>query len=90
MGGKLIASFVSYVIIGIFVAYLASRTVAPGAEYLAVFRVTGTTAWLAHGFAGIHESIWFGRPWSTTVKHLADALLYALLTAGVFGWLWPG
>jgi hypothetical protein len=90
MGGMMVGSFVYYLVVGFVVAYLASRTLATGADYLTVFRVTGTTAWLAYGFAVVPESIWFGRPWRSTVLTLADALLYALLTAGVFGWMWPG
>ena len=35
------------------------------------------------------ESIWKGQAWSTTFKHMFDGFVYALLTAGVFGWLWP-
>jgi hypothetical protein len=35
------------------------------------------------------KSIWFGQPWSATVKDVLDGLIYGLLTAGVFGWLWP-
>lgn len=89
MAPMLVQSFLFYIVVGIVVAYLTSRTLAPGAEYLTVFRVAGTTAWIAYGFAVIHESIWFGRPWSSTVKTLGDGLLYALLTAGVFGWRWP-
>src|SRR6266852_2576847 len=41
--------FVYCLIIGFFVAYLTGRTVAPGAHYLAVFRVAGTAAFLAYG-----------------------------------------
>ena len=33
------------------------------------------------------ESIWFGRSWSMTLKTFLDALIYAVLTGGVFGWL---
>jgi len=33
--------------------------------------------------------IWMGKPWSSVIKDLADALIYGLLSAGVFGWLWP-
>ena len=33
--------------------------------------------------------IWFGRPWSGVFKGFGDALIYALLTGGAFGWLWP-
>ncbi|OGU04185.1 MAG: hypothetical protein A2W29_00380 [Gemmatimonadetes bacterium RBG_16_66_8] len=89
MGGMMARSFVFYVLVAGGVAYLASRTLAPGTEYLQVFRVTGTAAWFAFGFGVIPDSIWFGKPWSSTVKHLADALVYALLLAGTFGWLWP-
>lgn len=89
MGGMMAKSFLYYVIVAGGVAYLASRTLDPGAEYLSVFRVAGTTAWFAFGFGVIPDSIWFGRPWSSTVKHLLDTLLYALLVGGVFGWLWP-
>lgn len=36
------------------------------------------------------DSIWYGRKWSTTLKNTLDGIVYALLTAGTFGWLWPG
>ena len=89
MGSKIMLSFVFYLVISMVVAYLASRTLDPGADYRAVFRVTGTVAWLAYGTATVPDAIWFGRPWSGIVKGLLDALVFALLTAGFFGWLWP-
>ncbi len=89
MGSKITLSVVFYLVISIVVAYLASRTLDPGADYLAVFRVTGTVAWLAYGTATVPDAIWFGRPWSGIVKGLLDALVFGLLTAGFFGWLWP-
>ncbi len=89
MGKYLVLQFLYYLIVGVFVAYVAGRTLAPGTDYLHVFQITGAVAWMAYGFADIPESIWFGRPWSITLKYLADALVFALLTAGVFGWLWP-
>jgi hypothetical protein len=27
--------------------------------------------------------------WGTTIKEVIDGLVYGLLTAGTFGWLWP-
>ena len=89
MGSKVMLSFVFYLVISIFVAYLVGRTLDPGADYLAVFRVTGTVAWLAYGTATVPDAIWFGRPWSGIAKGLGDALVFGLLTAGFFGWLWP-
>jgi hypothetical protein len=87
MGSKLLLSFLYYIGVGILCAYFVTRTVAVDADYLAVYRVAGTVAWIAYGIAYVQDSIWFGRPWSLTLKGMFDALIYALLTGGVFGWL---
>jgi hypothetical protein len=81
--------FLFSVVVGVFVAYLAGRVLPPGADYLQVFRLTGTAAFLAYAFDSWPQSIWFGKKWSTTLKNTLDGLIYALLTAGAFGWLWP-
>ncbi len=86
MGPKLAMTFVYYLVVGIITAYFVSRTVSDGA-YLEVFRVAGATAFVAYGIAYVQDSIWFGRPWSLTSKSLLDALIYGLLTGGIFGWL---
>ena len=76
-------------VIGFFVAYITGRTVAPGVQYLAVFRVAGTVAFLAYGLGGLSNGIWKSQPWSSVIKEAFDGLVYGLLTAGTFGWLWP-
>jgi hypothetical protein len=81
--------FAYCLVISFFVAYLTEHTVAMGAHYLQVFRVVGTAAFLAYGLASISNSIWKGQPSSVTIKEMFDGLIYALLTAGTFGWLWP-
>ena len=81
--------FVYCLLIGFFVAYLTGRTVPPGAQYLAVFRVAGTAAFLAYGLSHLSNGIWKGQMWATTIKEVIDGLVYGLLTAGTFGWLWP-
>lgn len=90
MSKMVLRSLVFYLFVAGTVAYLATRSIPAGADYLAVFRFTGTVAWAAYGFAIIPDAIWFGRPWKTVWKHLADAFLYALLTAGAFAGFWPG
>jgi hypothetical protein len=89
MGRTLVQWFVFVLVISIFVAYLASRTLPPGTDYLQVFRVTGVTALLAYSAAVIPGAIWFGRPWGNVLRDVFDGIVYGLLTAGVFGWLWP-
>jgi hypothetical protein len=88
--GSLLAKWFGFTVaVSVVVAYLAGRTLAPGAEYLDVFRVAGTVAFVAYGVGSWPQSIWFGKKWSTTLKDTFDGLIYALLTAGAFGWLWP-
>ncbi len=89
MGGRCFLSVLYYLIVSGILADVAGRTLAPDTDYLSVFRLAGTVAWLAYGFSRIPESIWSGLPWSQQVKGLIDALVYAMLTAGAFGWLWP-
>ena len=75
--------------ISLMVAYVASAALGAGdQEYLKVFQVTGAVATLAYGGAMFTNSIWFHVPWGNTVRHVLDGLLYGLLTAGFFGWLW--
>jgi len=89
MGKHLVAWFLYSVMVSFFVAYLTGRTVPREAHYLSVFRVAGTAAFLSYAMAHAHSSIWKGEAWSTTLKFYFDGLVYGLLTAGVFGWLWP-
>ncbi|MGI9273221.1 MAG: hypothetical protein ACR2QT_15715 [Woeseiaceae bacterium] len=87
MGPKMFSMLIYFLLVSVICAYIVTRTIAPDADYLAVFRIAGTVAFIANGLAVIPESIWFARPWPMTVKNMFDALVYALLTGGIFGWL---
>jgi hypothetical protein len=89
MGRNLVQWFVFLVVVGIFVAYIASRTLAVGTPYPRVFQIVGATAFIAYVLALCELSIWYRRAWSLTLKSALDGLIYAMLTAGTFGWLWP-
>jgi len=85
----LVQWFVFCLIIGFFTAYLTGHTVAPGANYLVVFRVAGCASFMAYGLGNLSNGIWKGQPWGVTIEEVIDGLIYGLLTAGTFGWLWP-
>ncbi len=89
MAGDLALWFLYSIVVGIFAAYIAGRALEPGAHYLAVFRFAGASAFLGYALALMQNSIWYKRSWSATVKSMFDGLVYALVTAGTFGWLWP-
>ena len=89
MKRNLVLWFLYAVVVNVFAAYIAGRALPPGSVYLAVFRFVGATAFIAYSVALWQMSIWYRRSWSITIKATVDGLIYALLTAGTFGWLWP-
>ena len=89
MAKSLTLWFVYCILVSVFAAYIASRAVGPGTEYLEVFRFAGTTAFIGYALALLQNSIWWQKNWGTTLRGMLDGLIYGLLTAGVFGWLWP-
>lgn len=89
MTKNLIMWFVYSLVVGVFAGYVAGRALPYGTAYLQVFRFAGVAAFLGYAVALWQMSIWYQRSWITTIKATVDGLLYALLTAGVFGWLWP-
>jgi hypothetical protein len=89
MNRSLALWFLYCLVVAVFAGYVACSTLPAGAPYLKVFRVTGTVAFVGYVLALWQMSIWYGRDWITTLKSSVDGLIYAGLTAGVFGWLWP-
>jgi hypothetical protein len=89
MGKSLALWFVYANVVGLFAGYVASRALPPGASYIDVFRFTGTVAFVGYALALWQNTIWYKRAIGATIKSNIDGLIYALLTAGAFGWLWP-
>jgi len=89
MGASLVQWFIYSLVLAVVTAYVTSRTVEAGAEYLSIFRVAGVVSFLAYGGAQAQSSIWMKRKWSTTFKYLVDSFIYGMLTAGAFAGFWP-
>src|SRR5262249_32153329 len=89
LGKSLTLYFIYCLIISALVGYVCHATLAAGAHYRHVFRIAGAVAILAYAFRGVPDSIWYGKPWVVTFKEFIDGVIYGLLTAGTFGWLWP-
>ncbi len=81
--------FLYLLVVGKVAAYAACLALPVGAAFLPVFRLTGAVAFAGYSLALLQRPIWYGGNWWTTIKSMIDGLVYALLTAAVFGWLWP-
>ena len=88
--GKLMGQQIAYSVLGcLLIAYCATVALPAGADYMTVFRFVSTVGFLTFGWATIPFAIWYGLRWPTIAKYLVDALIYSLIAAGMFGWLWP-
>ncbi|PYV56668.1 MAG: hypothetical protein DMG98_12375 [Acidobacteria bacterium] len=89
MGKFLVQWFVYCIVVSIFTACVVASTLMPGTQYMRVFHLAGIVAFVGYSLALIQNAIWKGETWGVTFKHALDGLIYGLLTAGTFGWLWP-
>lgn len=91
LSGNLIKTFLFYILVGVFVAYLASQAVlAPGAEFMPVFRFAGAAAVGLYALGSIPQNIWFKKPLRSAMFDVADCAVYGIITGVLFAVLWPG
>lgn len=89
MGKYLVQWFIFCLVIGLLSAHIASKALPSGTPYLRVFHLVAGATFMGYALALWPMSIWYGRSWINTIKSTIDGLIYALITAGTFGWLWP-
>ena len=89
MAGRMVQWFVYCVVVGLFAGYVTGLGLGPGADHMAVFKTASTAAFMGYALAHAQDAIWMSRGWPATVRSMLDGLIYALLTGGAFGWLWP-
>jgi hypothetical protein len=89
MGTNLALWFVYSIIVGAFAGYVAGLALPPAAPRGDVVRFVGITAFVGYAVALWQMSIWYRRSWGITFKATVDGLIYGLVTALVFSWLWP-
>ena len=88
MGENLLQWFIYILFVSIFAAYIAIHSLSVDSNYLSVFRIVSTTAFIGYTFALWQGYIWYKKSLRYVIFSSIDGLIYALLTAGVFGWLW--
>jgi hypothetical protein len=89
MGAQLVLWFVYSFAVALFAGYITSKALRAGAPYIVVFKFVAAITFAANTIGLWQMSIWYRRPWGVTLKSTIDGLIYAGLTAGAFGWLWP-
>ncbi len=89
MGLSLALWFVFNLAIAFVAAYLACRLLPATATGMQIARVVFTVSFLAYVGGSVSSGIWMGKPWKTVAKDAIDGLVYGVLSALAFAWLWP-
>jgi len=69
--------------------HVAHSSLGSGPDGHAAFHAVALTAFAGYGLGLAQQSIWGPKKWGATAKSMVDALIYALVTGGIFMWLWP-
>jgi hypothetical protein len=90
MGPMLGQWFVLNLVVAALAAYVASKTLAQfPATFLGICREVGVITFLAYAGGSVSHGIWMGKPWSSVAKEVLDAIIYGVVSALAFAWLWP-
>lgn len=71
----LVKRFVFSLVVGFFAAYVAAHTLALGRDYLQVFRVVGSVAFMAYGLGNLANGIWKGETWAWLSRKVSMGLM---------------
>lgn len=89
MGKAMALTFVFNLVVAALIAYVASIALAPGAAFVDVARVVGTTGLLAYIAGQIPFAIWFRKSGRSVAADVFDGVVYTALAVLAFGFLWP-
>lgn len=89
MGKALGLWFVYCLVVSALAGCVAHTALGRQADMHDVFHFTAISAFMSYVVGLWQTSIWYGRPWSTTLKSTIDGIIYAVITGLIFVWLWP-
>jgi hypothetical protein len=89
MGRNMVVTFIVYLAISFFVAYIGAAAVKPGATFSQAFQVLGAAGVLAYAFSHIPGSVWFNHYPRAILMCVLDGIVYGLITGAVFAAMWP-
>lgn len=90
MGKKLVQWFIYSLLIAAIAGCLTFGAYPAGnASAKAAGHMVGLISFLAYVGGSVQMGIWMGKPWGSVGKDALDGLIYGIVSALVFWWLWP-
>jgi len=89
MGPMLLQMLLYHLLVSSLLACLAAGVFGSGTAYIVIFKFVALIGVMTYGLGLVPMSIWYGFQWGFTFRGFLDGMIHGLLTAGIFGWLWP-
>lgn len=89
MGKSLGLWFVWTLVVASFASLVALHTIPLNGNPHMAAHVIALISFVMYGAGSVQDFIWMGKPFSSMMKYLLDALIYSVVTALSFMWLWP-
>lgn len=86
MGKAIGLTLAFFMVAALLIGYLASIAFEPGEDRMVVFRLVFMAGLLCHAAGPFPGVFWFRKYFAMEV---VDGIVYALITAALFAWLWP-
>ena len=89
MGTALSIWFAYCVVIAAVAGGLALQGYGLNADVYFAAHLVGVVSFMALVGGSVQMEIWMAKPWSSVLKDALDGLIYAVISALTFMWLWP-
>jgi hypothetical protein len=89
MGRNLGLWMVYCIVVNGLAGFVAGSALPSDAPNRAIYHFVGLAAFIGYSLALWQMWIWYRRSGLTTLKSTIDGVIYAVLTAATFCWLWP-
>jgi hypothetical protein len=86
MGRNLLLTFLYFLIVATFTAYIGYTAMGSGVDFMRVFRIIGSIGVLVYASSGQLNAVWFPR---RTLMDFIDGIAYGILMGLTFALLWP-
>lgn len=81
--------FVLSLVVAAIAGLMAVQTVGLQGDGHDAGHLVGLASLLAYSAGSVIDGIWMYKPWRSVAKDLLDAVIYAIISALTFMWLWP-
>ncbi len=89
MGKPLVSWFIFTLVIAAIAATVAVDAFGIKGDSRSAAHLVGVVSFLVYAAGSFQMAIWMGKPWGSVGKDVLDSIIYAVISALTFWWLWP-